>query len=194
MIKKTILLTAAVMALLAVPGAASAAEWTMGGKAITGTSEIKLLGTVQFTAGLNGGVHCTTAHVTLSADPGNTAHVTEFTETGCTMFGALKTVFECEVGNGGMPIAFNLPWTATAIARGKLVVTGIHILYPTNESCLLGDIEVSDGTNPLVATANNAAAMESVTLSGEVETSIGPATVSGALAVEAPNGGTYGIE
>jgi hypothetical protein len=194
MIKKAILLTAAVMALLAVPAAASAAEWTMGGAPIGGTSEIKFTGTVQFTAGGNGGIHCTTAHVTLSADPGNMGNITEFTGTGCTTFGLLKTVFGCEVENGGMPIAQNLPWTATASARGKATITGIHILNEMNAACALGNIEVEDGLEPVVATANNAAAIESVTLSGEVETNVGPSTVSGSLAVEAPNVGTYGIE
>jgi hypothetical protein len=195
MIKKAILLTATTMALLAVPAVASAAEWTMGGKAITATSEIKLTGTMAFVASSYGGIDCPTAHVTLSADPGNMDQVNEFTGTGCETFGLLNTLFGCHVENEGMPTAARLPWTVTTIARGIARITGIEYINDMNAGCALGEeIVVADGTNPLEITANNAGAISSVSLSGELETNVGPSSPTGTLVVESPDIGTYGIE
>jgi hypothetical protein len=195
MFKKTLLFAAVVMALFALPAVASAAEWTMGGNPITETSVITLHGTVEFNSGENGGIHCNNSDVTVSAHafPNNElGSVTAFTGTECTTYGPLDEVFGCHV-EGEMPTAENLPWAADAIAPGEAEISGIDIVNHMNSGCAVGEeIVVEDGAIPVVATANNNNAISSVTLSGEVDTNVGPSTVSGTLSVSPA--GTYGIE
>lgn len=191
MLKKALLLAAVVSALLAVPAMASAAEWTEGGAPITATKTVKFTGPVSFESGEAGGISCTTAHVELILHPGDVGTVKKFEPTGCTTHGPLKEVFGCEVESVTSTATEATPWGATATLSG-VPITGIGITNHMNAACLLGpEIVVESATEPVVATPDSNSAIHSVTLSGEVETNVGPSVAGGTLAAE-PSG-VYGI-
>jgi hypothetical protein len=193
MLKKLSLLALAVGALVAfaIPATASASgTWTHSGVALKEHTTIKSTGTIQFTSKSGaGGIHCANAHVTTTISNKGVATITTFDCTGPITFGSLKEVFGCSVE----VLHTSLPFIATATSTA-IDITGIHINNTMNAGCLVGtSITVTNkGTTAVTATPNNTGAISSLTMGGEVETSVGPSVVSGTLAVEPA--ATYGIK
>jgi hypothetical protein len=189
MLKKTMVLTVVISALLALPAVSSAAEWQMEGSPLTGTTTYELTGTGQLIVPELGSFHCTTLHTKISMDPGNMGKDTEYKCTEPTGPIVLEEVFGCKVESVE---AQDLPWNVTASASKTIIIEGIHIRYNMNAGCLVGpEIIAEDGASPVTLTPDNPSAIHSVTWGGELETNVGPAEAAGTSS--ATPAGTYGI-
>ena len=184
MLKKMMLLAVMAVAAVAfaVPAVASATEWTHEGKGLEENASVTFTGTAQFNTG-TAGIHCTTVHVKATLEPGSTGKITSFEGTHCTGIGGLAGATATTTPTG-------LPWTIHANANGSITITGVHIDNAITPSPPFPPGATIFGN--VTATPNNSSAISSVELSGTVETSVGPAQVSGTL--EASPAGTYGIE
>ena len=125
----------------------------------------------------SGGIDCKegTAKVTFTTF---TAYITAFNMT-CKTTGLLKEAFGCELQSPTAPEALNLPWTIEPLSTSTAVVQGTDINMPLKPGCGIESIEASG--NGVHITTKEAGVLEHLTLSGELESTLGPVAVEGTL-------------
>ena len=172
-------LAALVAALLAVPAAASAVQWTEGGQPLQGSAEIELTGSLEWTAFSQVGYYCEYA-ATATISPGDDGQITDVDFTFC----------EGRGNYSGMPAtgtALSLPWDIHAQSDGK-----IHL----DEFVLEVDWQYAGSmttqSDQLTILPNDASEMSSGWLSGTAWAGGAGAWMSGEMTISPE--GTYGFE
>jgi hypothetical protein len=168
MFRKMLLLalSTASFAALAMSGAAFG-SWTKDGIPI---NEMTLEGTVKFSSTGLASVHCSSVTAKLLVTPGTTkGHITSFTPNSPTTSCFIGDIIGELCGEESLE-SMKLTKSASAtIVSGAIEITGLELLNifgKPNEPCLA--LEMLDGEEALMATPDNAEAMNAVTLSGFV--------------------------
>ena len=184
--KLSILAIAAISALaFAIPAVASAHEWLEEEAPLEGTASATVSGSLEL-AVLGGlaSVKCPTSGTIEGSNEAGSSVPSFSISTPCTVGGLLAG---CTVSS---VTTENLPWAVEIINGPALKVSGIKFTNHFKSGCLAGTTVSAEGA--LTATPDKAAAMSSVTFSGELSTSLGTnANVKGTLAVSPA--GVYGI-
>jgi hypothetical protein len=168
------------VAVMAAPAMAQAFTFNDNGNPITGEVMETYNGEAAFENGA-GGIRCEEVHFTV-VFTAHDAHVTGFLPTGCATTGLLPT-FGCELS--GSPTAANLPWTVVPLSTEAANVENVFIHNPMGPGCAFGEdiYAESNGENEVHINAAGGN-LDSVSLSGSLETPLGPVSVSGNLAGE----------
>jgi len=181
----------AMVAAMALPAAAPAANWKHSGVDITQKKTIALTGTVAFA----GGVHCPEVKAVVDLEPGSTGTVTSFDiedTSKCTTSDALAAIGCKTVTAHKMDGTWVVHDNGTSIGLDGFKLT---VTYEGTGLCVSPIVvEYRDKfATQIVMTPNNVNSIGSLTLSGEMTSGGNSLAVSGTLNVLAPNAGTYGL-
>jgi hypothetical protein len=144
-----------------------------------GGTIVHFLGNISWDSGESGGIDCSELTVQITFHTFEGEVVTLDCLEGET-FGALKEVFGCEMEEEKKT---PLPWTVEPVTTSKMRLLGIELIIPMKPGCLVGeDVIFEEGGGEFVDLETvEAGRIGAVTISGGLESDIGPVDVEGGL-------------
>jgi len=179
----------AAIAVLAVPGSASASVWLKEGQPLKEKASLSLSGGEVIE--ISGGAMLCNNTATMTTEGGSSAQITAYDIAKATCVGFAGNLEGCEVTAAS---ASGLPWSVT-VNSVDLTAKGVAVAYSLNEACSVHKIEVSFAS--LTLTPEEPSAIRFFHFkaegAGKVDGKESTLTFSGVLELPEAEFGRYGI-